>query len=424
MGKVNVVTVGCKVNQAESEELKMGLVEAGYSLCADPAQADLCVVNTCTVTAESDRKCRKLIRGLHRRGAGAIVAAGCYAQVRPGELDQLPGVVKTIPNTGKTEWLKRIIGLLPAAKRGGESLELQRTRGFIKIQDGCERCCSYCIVPMARGGERSRPLDEIIQLVRRYLSLGTEELVLCGINLGRYRWNKGLDLAGLILQIVSLEDGFRVRLSSIELEDLDMSWIEEWSGLERVCPHLHLPLQSGDASILKDMGRGYGPQDFVEAAQILHSVWPQATLTTEVIVGYPGESEKAFQATVEVLEAVRPSRLHVFRFSPRPGTDAGERGDLIAKEVAEERSEILRALGDKWSKDYIMSRLGASCYLLVERLLEEREEAVAMGTTEDYIKATMAGPPRGTMTGRLLPARLCGINEGRARLEPWEETGS
>lgn len=302
-------------------------------------------------------------------------------------------------------------------------MEPQRTRGFIKVQDGCERHCSYCIVPRARGRERSRSLDEIIHLVSKYLYLGTEELVLCGINLGRYSWNKGLDLGGLISEIISLGEGFRIRLSSIELEDLNMSWIEEWSALGRVCPHLHLPLQSGDESILNDMGRGYIPQDFIKAAQALYSVWPQATLTTEVIVGYPGESEEAFQATVQVLEAVRPSRLHVFRFSPRPGTAAGEKENMVPSDVAEERSAGLRALGEKWRKDYIQSRLGGTCNILVEKVLEEGENTIARGTTEDYIKATMTCPPRETRPGRLLPARLCGIQGDQACLEPRVETG-
>jgi len=422
MSKVSVVTVGCKVNQAESEELKMGLVEAGYTLCIDPAESDLCVVNTCSVTEESDRKCRKLIRGLHRRGARAIVVAGCYVQVKPGELDQLPGVIETLPNSRKIDWLRHIMNLIPVTVEGGEPLESQRTRGFIKVQDGCERHCSYCIVPRARGKERSRSLDEVIHLVRKYLYLGTQEVVLCGINLGRYTWNKGLDLGGLISEIISISEGFRIRLSSIELEDLNMSWIEEWSGLGRICPHLHLPLQSGDASILKDMGRGYSPQDFIKAVQALYSVWPQATLTTEVIVGYPGESEEAFQATVKVLEAVRPSRLHVFRFSPRPGTAAGEKGNMVPAEVMEERSAALRALGERWRKEYIQSRLGGTCHIAVEKLLKEGENTIARGTTEDYIKATMTGPPRETRPGRLLPARLCGIQGDQACLEPLQET--
>ena len=296
----------------------------------------------------------------------------------------------------------------------------QRTRGFIKIQDGCERHCSYCIVPLARGGERSRPLDEIISLVQRYLYLGTQELVLCGINLGRYAGNMGLDLAGLVSKIISVGEGFRIRLSSIELEDLNMSWVEEWSGMGRICPHLHLPLQSGDEAILSDMGRGYSPQDFTDAAQCLYTVWPQATLTTEVMVGYPGECEEAYKATVQVLEAVKPSRLHVFRFSPRPGTAAAAKKQMVPVEVAEERSAELRALGDRWRREYISSRLGGTCDFLLERLLRRGDRIIAKGTTEDYIKATMTGTPREALPGRQLPARLCDIQGDQVRLEPWE----
>jgi threonylcarbamoyladenosine tRNA methylthiotransferase MtaB len=199
--------------------------------------------------------------------------------------------------------------------------------------------------------------------------------------------------------------------------------LEEWSVLgKRICPHLHLPLQSGDEAILKDMGRGYGPQDFIETAQTLYSIWPQATLTTEVIVGYPGESEEAFRSTVRVLEAVKPSRLHVFRFSPRPGTKAGGGGNLIPVEVAGERSRILRGLGEGWRREYIRGRLGETCRLLVENIIDDGEKKTAKGTSEDYIKAVMACPPREAQPGRLIPGRLCSMQAGLACLEPVEET--
>jgi len=423
MGKVNITTVGCKVNQAESDELRLGLLEAGHDLCDDPGGSDLCVVNTCAVTAESERKCRKLIRGLGRKGAGAIVAAGCYVQVEPFLLSRLPGVVEIIPNSQKGDWVRRINAMLPEGAKGGRDLVLERARGFIKVQDGCDRCCSYCIVPRARGEERSRSVNGIMRCAERYLELGTEELVLCGINLGRYKDGNGLDLAGLVEELSSLGKGFRVRLSSIELEDLEPSWLEGWAGSGRVCPHLHLPLQSGDENILKDMGRGYLPQDFIAAARALRSAWPQAALTTEVIVGYPGESEEAFQATVGVLEAVRPSRLHVFRFSPRPGTPAGSRRDRVPDAVVEERSQRLRDLGRKWEKDRIRERLGGACRFLVERIAEDGNRLIARGTTEDYIKALMEDPPPGARVGHVLEAEVRGLIGEQALLEPEERGG-
>jgi threonylcarbamoyladenosine tRNA methylthiotransferase MtaB len=420
MAKVAVFTIGCKVNQGESEELKMALAEAGHTICGDPASADLCVVNTCTVTAESDRKCRKLIRWLGRRGAGAIVAAGCYAQVNPGDLGGLPGVVRVLPNTKKDAWAQELEGMLSASGPGESHAEPGRTRGLVKVQDGCERRCSYCIVPMARGRERSRPLGEVLELACKWLNRGTRELVLCGVNLGRYNLGPGFDLSRLVREVTSLGDDFRVRLSSIELEDLKMSWLQEWSGNDRVCPHLHLPLQSGDEQILKDMGRGYRPEDFLGAARDLRSAWPGATLTTEIIVGYPGESGAAFRRTVEVLREVRPSRVHVFRFSPRPGTPAWNKKGKVAAEVMETRSAMLRALAEMWRVAYAEERVGELRRLLVERVIEQNGVRVAVGTTEDYIKASLVDPPLRARPGCLIEARIYGVSGGRARLE-WRD---
>jgi threonylcarbamoyladenosine tRNA methylthiotransferase MtaB len=417
MADVAVFTIGCKVNQAESDELRAGLLKAGHGIVCEPAAADLCVVNTCTVTAESDRKCRKLVRWLEKRGAGAIVVAGCYADVSPGDLAALPGVVRVLPKARKDDWLREITSLLPGRAKGSTTHEPRRTRAFIKVQDGCERGCSYCIVPLARGKERSRAVEEIMGEAARYLGTGISELVLCGINLGRYSQGPGRELAYLVHEVLSAGEGFRVRLSSIELEDLRMEWLEGWAACGRVCPHLHLPLQSGDEAVLRDMGRGYRPGDFTAVAGALRATWPRAALTTEVIVGYPGESEAAFRRTVEVLEETRPARIHVFRFSRRPGTRAWGRTDTVAPGEMERRSERIRTLAEELRLGYIEERKGELRDLLVERLVENNGSAAAMGTTEDYIKGIVYDPPVGTEPGRILTAEICGVHGGRAYLE-------
>lgn len=417
MADLAVYTVGCKVNQAESEELKMGLIEAGHGVCRDPAAADLCVVNTCTVTAESDRKCRKLIRWLGRKGAKAIVVAGCYAEVNPGDLKDLPGVVKLLPNTHKDEWLQEISSMLPATKTLPVPPVRFRSRGFIKVQDGCERECSYCIVPRARGKERSRPPMEVVSEVRRWLEKEVGELVLSGINLGRYNRGGGYDLASLVRDVLSSGSRFRVRLSSIELEDLKKEWIDEWSVSNRICPHLHLPLQSGDEAILRDMGRGYRPEDFLEAVREIRSSWPRAALTTEVIVGYPGESEEAFQRTVDLLQEVRPARIHVFRFSPRAGTRAGEKKVTACPQETENRSALLREMAEGWRMRYIEERMGETREFLVERLVERNVGRAALGTTEDYIKGILHEPTVAAEPGRILEVSISGLEGGMASLE-------
>ena len=417
MAGIAVFTLGCKVNQAESEELKMGLLEAGHSICRDPATADICVVNTCTVTAESDRKCRKLVRWLGKRGAGAIVVAGCYAEVSPGDLENLPGVARVLPNTRKEEWIEEITTLVTSAGASQTPPTPFRSRGFVKVQDGCERGCSYCIVPRARGSERSRPMREVTAQTKKWLARGIEEIVLCGINLGRYGQDNGYDLASLVRDVLACGDRFRVRLSSIELEDLKMEWVAEWASQVRVCPHLHLPLQSGDDALLRDMGRGYHAEDYLKAIEVMSSSWPQAALTTEVIVAYPGEKEDAFERTVDILREVRPARLHVFRFSPRPGTRAWDKKDKVAVKEAERRSAILRVLAEGWRKEYIEERLGETRELLVERIVERNGGRKALGTTEDYIKGVLSGPPASAELGKVLDVSICGLEGARAKLK-------
>ena len=416
MARIALYSLGCKVNQAENEELAAGLRELGHAIINDPSAADLCVVNTCAVTAESERKSRKLIRMLERRGAAAIAAAGCCAQVSPRDLQDLPGVVAVIPNERKEGWLRELQSLLPSAPAGGNSCAPRRMRALIKVQDGCERRCSYCIVPRARGGERSRPLAQVMSQVRRSLRSGTGEIVLCGVNLGRYASETGGDLASLVRAVLSAGEGFRVRLSSLELEDLREEWMEEWSRDARVCPHLHLPLQSGDDGVLADMGRGYGAREYLEAAARLRAVWPAAALTTEVMVGYPGEDERAFGNTLRGLAAAAPARVHVFRFSPRPGTAAWGRVDAARPREVQERSARLRALAESWRLGYIEGHGGEGRELLVERLARVGGMSCAYGTTEDFIKGVLPGARTDLRAGELLAVEIRGHADGLALL--------
>ncbi len=416
MADVALYAIGCKVNQAENDELAMGLEKAGHSITSDVATADLCVVNTCTVTAESDRKSRKIIRMLNRYGASATVVAGCYAEVCPEELRFLPGVVRVIPNTHKDNLLEEILDMLPQPEGNAEKTVPRRARGFVKVQDGCERNCSYCIVPRARGRERSRPTREILEIVSELITAGIREIVLCGVNLGRYNRGPGKDLAYLMRHILAIGDDHRVRLSSIEPEDLKEEWVSEWSADKRVCPHLHLPLQSGDEDILRDMGRGYSPIGFLHEVGSIYNLWPRVALTSEVIVGYPGESPGAFQNTVSLLKQVRPSRVHVFRFSARRGTKAWGREDGVSSAEIERRSQTIRRLAEEWRLGYIEDRKGEMRDMLVESLTVTDDEVSATGTTEDYIKGYSSGLPENVKTGEILRLEICGVKDGRALL--------
>ncbi len=418
MARVAVFTLGCKVNQAESEELKLALGIAGHEIVGEAANADLCVINTCTVTAESDRKCRKLARRLWREGARAIVAAGCYVEVNPGCFEGLPGIVALIPNSRKGDWIEQIMYMLPPSGMHSGVVVTGRARGFVKVQDGCERGCSYCIVPRARGPEVSIPSHVVMEAATRWREQGCDEVVLCGVNLGRYRQGDDYDLSTLVDEMLRCGEGFRLRLSSIELEDLRVEWLRKWSSTPRVCPHLHLPLQSGDESLLRDMGRGYTPAEFIGAVEELRRQWPRAALTTEVMVGYPGETDDAFDNTVRVLERIRPARVHVFRFSPRPGTRAWGRADVVSADSAERRSAVLRALAEKWRMAYIHEHLGESRGFLVERITRGGNGSIAWGTTEDYVKGALREPPPGTRTGKIIPVEISGLWRGVAVVKP------
>lgn len=391
MPKVALVNIGCKVNQAELDELALDLSRAGVEIARFPEEADICILNTCTVTGESDRKCRKAVNSLLSRGA-RLVVAGCFAQRFREELKDRPGVLAVLDNPEKRDWFYRIMEILerhPCRERKmigkSEGLSRFRTRGFLKIQEGCSRFCSYCIVPMVRGRERSVDPEEVLRRARALIERGVGELVICGTNLGRYSW-KGMDLAGLVSRLCSLEGDFRVRLSSIEPEDLKEEWVLEWERSGRVCPHLHLPLQSGSQRILSDMGRGYGPRDYLELWQRISRAWPGCVLTTEVIVGYPGETEEDFLDTVELVRMLRPVKLHVFRYSPRPGTMAAGRSDQVDAATKARRSRRLIDLGDRMRREYMLKRLGGVCRMVVEEIRAQGATLVARGTTEDYLK--------------------------------------
>ena len=249
---------------------------------------------------------------------------------------------------------------------------------------------------------------------------GSHEIVLCGVNLGRYSRGAGKDLGWLVRELISTGEDFRIRLSSIELEDLSAEWVREWSQSDRVCPHLHLPLQSGDDGILRDMGRGYGGEDFKAAAASLHAIWPGAALTTEVMVGYPGEDDLAFRHTLEVLAQVRPARVHVFRFSPRPGTRAWSRKDESDLEEAEYRSSLVRELAEGWRLKYIEERRGELRDMLVEKTLLSGGARMALGTTEDFMKGVIPNCPPAIEQGDIVTCEICGVTGARARMEAGE----
>lgn len=371
-----IYTLGCKVNQYESQYVREGLERLGFREAGDGEKPDLCVINTCTVTAESDLKSRKIIRSLARQHPNAsIVVMGCYAARSPKELADLPGVAQVIRDKADIpEWLRQL-GLADPPQ--GISSFGGRCRAFVKVQDGCRQGCSYCIIPLVRPVLRSRPSEEVLEEIKRLVSAGYREIVLTGVHLGQY----GVDLptprpslVQLIEKILELPGDFRVRLSSLEAVEVGPELIIAMAGRpERVCPHLHLPLQSGSDRILEQMGRPYRLADFLRRWDQIHAHLDNPALTTDLLVGFPGETEADFQVTRRAVEKMGFSKLHVFPFSPRPGTRAAQLPNRVPPSVVRRRCAELAELGVQLRRRYLESLLGRKAQVLLEEPVETVE---------------------------------------------------
>jgi threonylcarbamoyladenosine tRNA methylthiotransferase MtaB len=385
---LRTVTLGCKVNQYETQWVREGLLRAGYVDASGGEPADLCLVNTCTVTAEGDAKSRQIIRRLHRQNPGSkIVVMGCYATRAPAEVRSLPGVDEVLLDKREIpDWLQRHgVADVP---RGVSRLD-GRSRAYVKVQDGCLLRCSYCIIPAVRPRMASRPLQEIVDEVRSIVDGGVREIVLTGIHLGHYGvdFNAGkpksqwIRLANLVEWLCRIPGQFRLRLSSIEATEVSRELVAVMSQHgDKVCPHLHVCLQSGSDSVLRRMRRRWGAKRFIDRCRLVQQQLDQPALTTDVIVGFPGESESDFQQTLAVCRDAGFSKIHSFPFSPRRGTPAAEMPDQVAPEVKAERLERLAQCERELRRTYFDSLVGRS----VRVLIESRGAATARGTACRY----------------------------------------
>ncbi len=405
--KVAITTLGCKVNQYESSALVGEFVKRGYSVVPFNSWADIYVVNTCTVTGRSDYQARQLIRRAFRANPGAIVVAtGCYAQVAPEELAAMPEVSLIVGSDGKMTLPERIETLTVAAGRvqvddisrvkdihfQAASFFPGHTRAFLKIQDGCNACCSYCIVPAARGRSRSLPLEAVLMELRRLGQAGYQEIVLTGIHLGGY----GRDLPGSIcllemLTAVERERPVpRIRLSSLEPAEVTDDLIDWLSGSDVVCPHFHVPLQSGDDDVLKAMRRTYNRSFFRDLIEKIRFKMPQAGIGVDVMTGFPGEDEAAFQSTFDLIASLPLTYLHVFPYSRRPGTTAAVMNGQVAEKTKKERAEALRCLGAQKKREFARSFIGADLSVLIEDY-DGREKKSMQGWTDNYLTVVLDG---------------------------------
>ncbi len=407
--KIMLVTLGCKINQYDSNAMISSLRREGHGIVTEPSEADVIVVNTCTVTGRTDYKGRQLVRkSVQRNPRAVIIVTGCYAEVQAEGIAEIPGVDYVLGNTEKeaiAEWVaKSEKQVRPKIRSGGiakvrsmafESPDVHSgtTRAFLKIQDGCNHACSYCIIPLARGRSRSLPPARVKEKIDRLGEAGFREVVLCGIHLGLY----GRDLrpeASLLglLSDLEHESGMpRIRISSIEPNELNAGLLDLFAESRRLCPHFHLPLQSGDAEILKAMNRPYGPGDFVSLVRRIRERMDDAAIGVDVIAGFPGEGEAAFRNTLNLLQDLPVSYFHVFPYSPRPGTAATRLPDRVQPEQIRKRAGILRRAGMKKRADFYGKHLQEVREVLVETK-RDRKTGLLRGVTRNYIPVLFEGP--------------------------------
>lgn len=375
--------VGCRVNEAEIESMTAEASSAGCGIAEDPSAADWIVINTCTVTRAAERDSRRMIRRLHARNPSAQMAVtGCWATMEPGRAAALPGVSQVFPNAEKHRVLAEILASRTAAARPADSR--RRTRAFIKVQDGCDNACAYCITRLARGSLSSRPAEDVIRDIHAAEGLGVKEAVLAGVHLGA--WGKDLGIAfGLERLVETVLEGTsipRLRLSSIEPWEVRPEFFRLWRN-GRLCPHLHLPLQSGCAATLSRMRRRTSPEEFAGLVDAARAAIPDLAVTSDLIVGFPGESAEEFRESLDFIGRMGFARLHVFRFSPRPGTEAACLPDPVPPREIRRRSEQARQAAKRYSKSFAVGFLGREMAVLWER---EARSGLRRGLTPNYLR--------------------------------------
>ncbi len=385
MKTVKFYTLGCKVNQYDTQSIREQFERAGFKELENSHPADVYVINTCTVTQKADAESLGFIRRARRENPKAkIIVTGCLVELDAKKIRQIKGVNRIIKNKNKNKILPKGKGITTYFKG--------HTRAFLKIQDGCDNFCSYCKVPLVRGASKSRPLTEIVDEAKQLVKNGYKEIVLTGICLGSY----GRDLVpriGLIDVIVVLEkiDGlWRIRLSSIEAGDVSDELIKKMSQSKKLCRHLHIPIQSGDDEILKKMNRKYTHKSYLGLINIIKKAVPGVAITTDVLVGFPGEGENNFQNTVRLVKKIMPLRVHIFPFSSREGTAAANLKDEINPQIIKERIARLKDITEGLSLKYRRQFLGKKIDVLVEGCSKIKPDYLE-AYTDNYIKVLIKG---------------------------------
>lgn len=412
-------TIGCRLNQAEIERYARQFRAAGHTLVASPEEADWVVVNTCAVTAAAASDSRQKIRQAQRLGAKNVAVTGCWSTLRPEQAAALPGVRRVVPNAQKDRLVPDLLQIEP------EAFELEpverepvpgarlRTRAFIKVQDGCDNRCTFCITTVARGAGRSLAVAEVLSEVRAAIGGGAQEVVLTGVHLGS--WGQDLDtpqhLSDLVRQILALGDLPRLRLSSLEPWDLDEDFFSLWAD-RRLCRHLHLPLQSGSAATLRRMARKTTPESFARLVAAAREAIPQVAITTDIITGFPGETEAEFAETLAFVRQMGFAGGHVFTYSAREGTAAARMAGQVPHALRKERNAQVRAVLNEASASYRAQFVGQELPVLWETATALGPEGWTLsGLTDNYLRVNALAPQ--PLWNQITPVKLEGV-EGEA----------
>lgn len=416
---IHLRALGCRLNEAELESWALEFRNAGHQLVNEACDADVTVVNTCAVTREAVRKSRKLINRLRRESPyGKLVVSGCAVSTgETGDASDL-GIDLIIDNSQKTQLVKTVTDTLPisimpeGATLPAESalFSRNRQRAFIKIQDGCRYRCTYCIVTMARGEEQSRPLNDIVDEVNQLHTQGVQEIVLTGVHVGGYGSDIQSSLTELVKQLLQETDIPRIRFASVEPWDLGDNFFTLFEN-NRLLPHMHLPLQSGSDAILRRMARRCRTSEFASLVNQARTSVAGFNVTTDIIVGFPGETDALWRETVDFVEATRFGHIHVFSFSPREGTKAANMDAQVADSIKKQRSAELRTIAEKQRREFIAQQLGTTATVLWEGHNTNEDDSQVFGYTENYTRVCVSAD-QAPEAGGIAACRLMKVESG------------